>query len=39
MKNRVMKELVGILMESVFYLELPLMERYRLVKYLLNVRC
>ncbi len=38
MKNRVMRELVGILMESVFYLELPLRERYRLVKYLINVR-
>ncbi len=39
MKGRAVKEIISILMESVFYLELPLPERLRLVKYLLNVRC
>ncbi len=33
---RRLREVIGILMESTFYLELPLRERYGLVCYLLN---
>ncbi len=36
MKEKNVRELIGILMESVFYLELPLIERYRLLKQLLE---
>lgn len=32
------REIVGILMESAFYFDLPLAERYSLIKHLVNTK-